>query len=252
MHTPETRVYLTLLTGVIVITSLVSYFIVTIIRYQKRSSTIYINKLNRDTSAADEERTRIGQDLHDDLGATLSAIKLRLNNLPVNNENDKLVIEQSKKFLKEAIARVRGISESMMPNSLQFSGLAAALNELLDMLVSPTNIQLKTNFSFELYNKNAGIHIYRMVQEIIANTVKHAAATAIQISITRNGDALHLRIADNGKGFVKRTVLKKYKGQGLRNIRARADIIHAVMYLTALRGKGVEYFFIIPDKAIHE
>jgi len=240
------------LTGVVVITTFVFYFIVTIIRYQKHSSAIYLNKLNKDTRATDEERTRIAQDLHDDLGATLSGIKLRLNSLQVSNEKEKHIIEQSRKYLVEAIARVRGVSESMMPNTLQFSGLAVALDELLDMLITPTSIRLKTNLSFELHDKSAGIHIYRMAQEIITNIVKHAAATAMQISVTRNGDVLHARFTDNGKGFVKRTVLKRYKGQGLRNIRARADILHAEMYLTASRGKGVEYFFIIPDKQPHE
>lgn len=248
MHTPETRVYLAILMGVTVLASIVSYFIITIIRYQQFRSAIYIDKLNKDTSATEEERTRIAQDLHDDLGATLSAIKMRLFNLQVDTEEDKHTVEQSRKILAQAIARVRSISENMMPNSLQFSGLAVALDELLDMLIAPANIQLKSDLFFTLYNKKAPIHIYRIVQEVITNTLKHAAATVIQISVKRHGDMLHLRIADNGNGFVQRSVLKKYKGQGLRNIRSRADLIDAKMYLTASPGKGVEYFFLIPDK----
>jgi signal transduction histidine kinase len=95
--------------------------------------------------------------------------------------------------------------------------------------------------------EHAGIHLYRMVQEIVNNAIKHSGASLLKIELFPKQDKLIIIIADNGKGFDSETIKKESTGFGLKNILSRVDILKGDLYLAAQPGKGTTYTIEIPN-----
>ncbi len=243
MHSFETGTYTAVLTGFFVLMLFITYFLVTIIRYQRERITPHNERLHFEIKSVEEERQRIARDLH----AALYAVKLKLHAMEPGTDAEKLLVTQSGKYLDEAFATLKAISLNLTPQVLQKKGLPVALDELLHRLLAPPGITFSSNYSINLYNQDAGIHIYRIVQEIVTNIVKHAAATMVSVNLEmKDHKHISLHIRDNGTGFNKRTVLKNNTGRGLQNIMARIHILNATMYLATDPGKGTDYLINIP------
>ncbi len=246
MYPHETRIYIAILIGVIIFLSLIGFFIVTIVRYQRKKVAFHVEKIKEQFYYLDKERERISKDLHDDLGASLSAIKLRLQCLKnLNNENSS-IIENAEMQIDEVMKKIRHISFNMMPGVLQRRGLDEALKELIDIVTDNTDITVNYKFHAGIFEKNNALHIYRIAQEILNNIVKHSKATVVNFTIVKIKSAIELSISDNGIGFKKKEITTNLKGAGLKNISWRADILKAKVYLTTTPGNGVDYLFKIP------
>ena len=232
--------------GVSVLAVLVIFFIVTIIRYQRRKVAFDEEKIKAEFNYLDKERERIAFDLHDDLGASLSAIKLRLQCLKNVDAESASIIKFSEFHIDQVMRKLRRISFNMMPGVLQRRGLNEALKELIDLMTDSINITVNYQCDVETFNHGTAIHIYRIVQEILNNIVKHSKATLVSFTIAKIKNNIELRIKDNGIGFDKNLMIKECGGLGLHNIAARADLLKANIYLSAMRGKGVDYFIEIP------
>ncbi len=249
MHSTEARVYTAVLTGVFVLLIIIAFFVVTIIRYQRKKTSLHRERICAEINSLENERLRIAKDLHDDLGSTLSAIKLKLHSIEPGNHENVSLAEQSGNYIDEAMVKLRNISMNITPQILQRRGLAAALGELLQMTLSSTGINVNASCDIHLQDKDTGIHIYRIVQEIITNIVRHADAANVMIHLAMpDSRYIFLHIQDDGKGFSKRAVLNNNCGQGLQNIMSRVDILNARMYLTTEPGKGTDYLIKIPAK----
>ena len=167
----------------------------------------------------EQERQRMARDLHDGLGCQLAAIKLGLSRIP------ELPLQQITDQLDASIRELRWISRNMMPESLLTLGLQEALKDLCSSVMSP---QLR--LVYNAYNIDQALPlstqtmIYRMVQEIITNAVKHANATVIMLQCSQEEDSFFITVEDNGKGFD--TSNHQSDGIGLRNIRNRVDYFH--------------------------
>jgi len=247
MHPNETRIYLAVLTAVFVLATLIIFYIVSIIHYQKSKITDHRRRLEAEINLLEKERSRIASDLHDDLGSSLSAIKLRLQCLEPNKE-DMVVIQESETYIDEAMAKLRRISFNMMPVILQRNGLPDAIFELADVIAFSGRIKVNCTCDFDPGDNDARIHIYRIVQEALNNILKHAQASVVNISFRKTKETICLHISDNGTGFDKSEKTKAGLGQGLRNIMARVDLLKAKIYLTTEPGKGVDYLIEIPEK----
>ncbi|MDE3184450.1 MAG: hypothetical protein KGM16_13615 [Bacteroidota bacterium] len=245
MDTNETKIYITLLTGLAVLAILMAFFVVTIFRYQRKKAAYHAQKLKDDFNFLDKEKQRISLDLHDDLGASLSAIKLRLQMLTNLGATATKHIDVCELLLDEAMQKLRRISLNMMPGILKREGLDAALNDLIGIMTFGSGI--KSNYYCEPINfkEETAIHIYRIVQEVINNIIKHSKATSFDLTIYRNENKICLFMHDNGIGFDDKN-LKEKSGLGLHNIAARAGLLHADIYMTNTKGEGVEYLIEIP------
>lgn len=247
MDTPEAKLYDALLMVVGVVGSVLIYFIITIIRYQRRSLRLHKEKIQAEIDTLEKERTRIASDLHDELGPLLSAVKLQINSIDAVNDTDAITIMKSSTHIDSIITKLREISNNLMPNTLVRKGLQKAIVEFVDHAGHASGLQVKYICEQQInINQQKEINIYRIIQEIVHNTIKHAGATILIIKMMKEENRLLLMTADNGKGFDYFSKIKDNPGLGLRNLQSRADVMGAELSCQSEPGKGTMYTFEIP------
>ena len=230
-----------ILIGIVII-----YFIVTIFRYHRRYIKLQKERIHAEIIIQENERKRIATDLHDSIGPLLSSVKLQINSIDIHSAEDQKVINNAGKYLDEIIGSMREISYNLLPNTLQRKGLVEALREFI------ANINNKHNTVISLYLKNdvsispeKEIHVFRIIQEIIHNTIKHAKAKTLQLGFgTENGELLILT-QDDGKGFDIEKAQKYQDGFGLKSIESRIDLLNGYQNLQS-GANGTSYFIKIP------
>ena len=161
----------------------------------------YNNNLLRISHYAEEnERKRIAQDLHDDIGALLSTTKLYLSHI---KENTTMMLHNKiEVLLDKAIQNLRHISHRLSPTSLEQFGLISAIEGTIDDIskISPIQIDLGSNLT-ERLTVTQELHLYRIFQELLNNTLKYSKATKVLIRIERKYDVIMCEYTDNGVGF---------------------------------------------------
>ena len=246
MYPAETSLYHAVLAGALVLFFMVIGFLITILVYQKRKFALHKTMVRSEINALEKERARIAGDLHDDLGASLSAIKLKLQCLVLANEKEKQIVHTSENYIDEAMLKLKRISFNLMPRVLERKGLEQALHELVDVTEQTIAITINFRYACPPVSAEKTVHIYRIIQEALNNMVKHSGATVATVELQQVKTKISLRITDNGKGFDKNTINKATAGQGLQNMLARAGLLNAKMFVTAAPGHGVEYLIQIP------
>ena len=184
---------------------------------------------------------------HDELGPVLSSVKLKVNCLDIDSKEDQLQLEKINNNIDEIIRRMREISNDLMPSTLVRKGLAAAVTEFIEKLKQPSILQI--SFHCDELNDlkpEKTIHIYRMIQEVIHNTIKHAGADQLKIELEKRNNKIILKTKDNGKGFQHSKVLQEAAGLGLRSLLSRTEVLNGEMYIDSSKGKGTEYSFELP------
>jgi len=249
MDEKEARFYTAILIVCAVVGVIITYFIVSIIRQQRRTVRLYKQSLLTEITTLEKERSRMASDLHDEVGPLLSAIKLRIGSLDIHGEEDEEEVRKTETQLDTLIKRMREISFDLMPTSLTRKGLAAALNEFIEYC-SKSNV-LKISFKYVdiQLTQAQSINLYRIVQEIIHNTIKHAEALELLIELKKEKNKIVLATKDNGKGFDYEEKSGEAKGLGLQNLLRRTEIIGGKMFFESKKGKGTTYIFEIPTTA---
>jgi len=187
----------------------------------------------------ESERARIGADVHDDLGPTMSAMKLKINNLKSDKPTSERDISQLKMMIDETIKSVRSLSHSLYPNTLQKYGLKTALEEL-SKRINSNDLQINTQIDpiieeLDFYTK---INIYRILQEFCNNSIKYGKCSTINISIQKEKNKVLINASDDGVGF---EISDKSKhGIGLRNMEMRANAINFSFDLQSKTGQGTK------------
>jgi signal transduction histidine kinase len=191
----------------------------------------------------EQERTRLAKDLHDGLGGLLSGIKYSLNtmkgNLIMTFENNQS-FERSIDMLDSSIKEMRRIAHNMMPEALVKFGLDTALKDFCYDINQSGALQVSYQ-SIELENavieQTTAITIYRIVQELINNTMKHAAAKTAIVQVTKTNEEIAITVEDDGKGFDP-VILKGAKGIGWGNILGRVEYMKGKLDIKSEPGKG--------------
>lgn len=194
--------------------------------------------------AQETERKRIAGDLHDSVGQMLSLTKLHLSGLTdlpgtFSPEQEQTIISSSR-IIDEVCQEVRNISHNLMPGPLIRLGLTAAVKELVRKINLSEKIQASfiCNLNSDRLDENIEISLYRIVQEILSNILKHAKATKIGITLNRHKDEyLDLAIIDNGIGF-DTELIKTSTGIGWKNIYSRLAIINGTMSIKSAKNSG--------------
>ena len=178
----------------------------------------------------EKERLRIAKELHDGVNVDLSAIKYKLTSLLEKNNQ---VINEAVSMIDKSCEQVRAISHNLVPPALKNFSLIEALEDYC----STTNALHDTEISFQHIghiiemSKKAEANVFRIVQELVNNSIKHAQASEIDVQISYQNDTIQLTIEDDGKGFDMDT--HKSSGIGLRNINSRVAYLNAKLDVTS-------------------
>jgi signal transduction histidine kinase len=209
-------------------------------------------KLIQNTIEVEEsERNRYSRELHDNLGPLLATIKLYFQWLSETNNPDKISIitEKGLQNIDKAIHTVRDMSHNLSPVFLREKGFFSSLQSFIDDINEVNKIRFKydSNINIRL-DKTIEISLYRIVTELINNTIKHARASEVIIicSHIEEKRVISLCYKDNGVGFDMKTILKHPAGLGLMNIESRVQSLNGtLMYQTAI-GEGVDVRVDVP------
>ena len=191
------------------------------------------------------ERSRLASDLHNGLGGLLSGIKINLSSM---KENAVITHENVSSFnhaislLDTSISELRRIAHNLMPETLNHYGLKTALEDFCSQ-VSPAGLPkiVLQFFGEEIrYTKELELTVYRIIQELVNNSLKHSGADRIDIQLFSEPDRVSAQVSDNGKGFDSTAVEKEGKGKGLQNIRDRVTALNGKFDLRSRPGEGSE------------
>lgn len=247
MDTKETTAYHAVLIAAAVIGTIIAYFIIAIIRQQRKHRLLYKAKIEAEITTLEKERTRVAADLHDELGPTLSAAKFKLGSIEGVTGEDEKMITDAILYIDTILQQVRHIANDLMPNTLLRNGPISAIEEFIDHMTGNSSLKI----SFHHTNipglpQSQAVHVYRIIQEIIHNTVKHANARELKIELYANKNKLIIATADDGKGFNYNTMHKENNGLGLSNLRSRTDILSGSIHVSSKPGKGTRFTIEIP------
>ena len=187
----------------------------------------------------EEERSRIGTDIHDDLGPTMSALKLKINNLSVEKPSSERDISQLKMMVNETIKSIRSLSHSLYPNTLEKYGLKIAIEELANRINSDElHIITHIDPSIDALEFYAQINIYRILQEFCNNSIKYGKCSVITITIKKTEEQILITAFDDGVGFD--TSDTSNHGIGIKNMEMRANAINFDFILTSKLDDGTK------------
>jgi len=210
--------------------------------------------LTATTLAEEKERTRLAQELHDGLGAQLSSINIYINLIlsgGVETSEIFRTLKLTKDILGEAISGVKEIADNLHPVILTRFGLVATINNIIEGLENSRLIKFGFTHSeyVPLEDKNLELNVYRIINELINNTMKHSKAKNTAISLVSEKDSLVLEYADDGVGFDSSVVSysgDSKSGHGLQNIKARVKAVDGKFFFRSSPGRGFQVLIRIP------
>jgi len=201
--------------------------------------------------AEEKERKRIAEDLHDSLGQMISTARLNISSIEddikFEDKDDYDILNTAIGLLDESCQEIRNISYNIMPNALIKLGLIPAIEELVNKINKSLQIKILINTSDfeERISETYEIAVYRIIQEIISNIIKHAGATIVNIDITKSKGQVKLCIHENGKGFDTSNI-EKSSGLGWKNIYSRTIMMNGELTVFSKPGMGTTINFSFP------
>ncbi|RZF62698.1 ATP-binding protein [Sphingobacterium corticibacterium] len=196
----------------------------------------------------ERERSRIARDLHDGLGGMLASVKLKLSAVATNVDKQEINKESHMELytiinqLDHSVNELRRVARNMMPESLLYMGLEAALKDLCNAM---SNAELKIDFQTSNLNDNYPqpfqIAVYRIVQELLTNAVKHSGASQVWVQCREEDGKFFISVEDNGRGFDAKNDLFEKEGIGISNIRNRVEILNGQFDIDATLGRGASF-----------
>jgi PAS domain S-box-containing protein len=218
--------------------------IISIARETTERNELERSILNAVINAEERERERISKELHDGLGPLLSTIKLYVNELEsvdMEPEEKTEMLQQTNELINEAISSTRSISNNLSPRIIMDFGLVKAVEAFCKKvnLANKVKISFEDNLQGKRFDQTIENILYRVVTELIHNTLKHAQASKIGIALELLDDTLQLTYLDDGVGFDKDKVLNSETGgMGLKNIISRLRSVNGNYRIHTQPGKG--------------
>lgn len=195
------------------------------------------------------ERRRIAGDLHDEIGSLLSATRLYLGQLSTGATPEKMLAikGQSLAIIDEMIQSTRRISHDLLPPALEKFGFQAAAEDLCEQVSNCDAITVNFHsLTDERVAAKSELALYRVLQELINNTIKHAGATTAEVTVKKKRTHFVLTYNDNGQGFDPPTVDRA--GLGLRNIESRVALVGGSLETLTSVGKGLRVTIELPTQ----
>lgn len=247
---PNTDIRYLVIIGIAVMLLLFTSFLVALIfsqrkklKYQRSVEKLREQQQNQLIEAAvrseEQERHRIAETLHDEVGAILSSAKLHLLGIKAEllDERDQKLHEKGRELLNDVIGKVRGISHNLHSNILKEFGLNEAIRHFIRKVTQDTILNATTALddNYKTENPDNDISMYRMVQELINNILKYANASEFLISSTLQEHELDLVLFHNGDGLTQEQFEElryQKEGLGLKNIQNRVILLKGTIHFT--------------------
>lgn len=217
-----------------------------------RLKDVEMATLNAMLEGQENERKRLGREIHDGIGPLLSTLKMFIESFQPEVKNGSG--ELRKKYdsvveLTNALTReIRDVSHGLMPNAVEDFGVVAALQNLCDKAEASGKMQIEffSTGMQERLDNTLELGLYRIGQELLNNAIKHAKAKTITMQIIRHKGSVVLMVEDDGVGFDKRRLRRQESGIGLKNVGARVKSLGGTFSLDTFPGKGVVVSVEIP------
>lgn len=259
----ETEILILIFLGIAAMIIMALTIVVYIIQYHKKgiSNKLEIERIktkqqeeliNTISNAQESERRRISSNLHDEVGSSLSAVSYMLGDVIMITDGDaKNLSTKAENHLQNTMTEIRNIIQDMSPVIVEKFGLIAAVEGICYGINELKRVELvfnsKIDESFE--NKTIELKLYRIVQELVNNTLKHANATLINIDISKSEDMLNILVVDNGVGIDIDSAANS-KSLGLDNIKAQLKFMEGEFKLKRLEKGGTSASVSVPLKKI--
>lgn len=212
-----------------------------VIRYQVKLQRMEQDQqkllLNASIRLQEEERQRIAADLHDDAGPLLATARLYLNENLVNLDKTTQLqsIYNAKQIIDDTIQLIRNISHSLMPPTLKNFGLESAVNDLFQKISGSGSMNASSRFHDyrERLQAENELIIFRVIQELVNNILKHSSASFIHLTQNTSGNKFFIRLHHDGRGITQNDFNKLNKsnvGLGLKNIQSRLKVLHGKIF----------------------
>ncbi|MBQ0080744.1 MAG: sensor histidine kinase [Alistipes sp.] len=240
----ETFLYMGAFTSVSIAAAVI--FAHTLINYIDRMEhqrTLFNKRIMTAALRAEERsRSKFAKELHDGLGPLLSSAKMSLSALDKKNlsSEQQSIIQNTSYVIAEAISSVREISANMSPQILMDFGIMQGIRSFIKKVEPLHDIEIRfdTNLGSERFDNDIEVILYRVICELINNSIKHAKCDRILINIKYEASMLKLRYSDNGRGFNPKAMIDC--GMGLSNISSRINSINGIFEIQSNEGQGMK------------
>lgn len=244
MHTKEKEFFILVLIICFILGIILLFFLYSILKYHRRDLRNKLEMIYGTEGILEEEKRRVGRDIHDGVSSGLAGIRLMLESINVQTEIDRIKVQEISSALDYALINLRYVMNGLMEVSIRNQTLPEVLSSYIEKYnMNSWSKRLKISYNFESqldFSLEKSNHIYRIFQEVIANAEKHALAENLLINAKDTEDYTIISFRDDGHGFDTESVLVKSAGIGLNNIRFRAGIINATCLIHSVPKVGTE------------
>ncbi len=210
-------------------------------RMNRHSQTVNKRILTAVLRTEEKSRSRFARELHDGLGPLLSSAKMSLSAVSCEGMDDerRAIVENTAYVIDEAIRSLREISNNMSPHVLADFGLVRGVQNFIQKCTGMHDVKIRfmTDLRSERFDANVEVILYRVICELINNSLKHAACTEISLSLSQDNGLLSLDYSDNGRGFDPQAMMDC--GMGLSNIASRIHSLNGTFDIRGRKGKGM-------------
>jgi signal transduction histidine kinase len=249
MNTSQEHLFFTLIVAVLLVGALIGYFLFSMMRQFDNYLRLQDGYSQAKLEALEQERQIIAADLHDDIGPILSVMLYKLGGINPVPEQEKELHRQALDHIGGIFKRIRTISTMLVPQAIERKGPFYALEEFAETYLDgqPLNMEILSMPRAGL-DGYSSLHLFRILQEILHNTLKHAKASRLTVDAWIDKEVLYIETEDDGIGFDPAVVQSK-PGLGLKNLAIRSRMLGATLSIISWPGKGTRYRIWLPLNA---
>jgi signal transduction histidine kinase len=243
----EDKLFYTVVSTSVIIALIIMFFVISVVRYHRRYIRLQKDMIRAEITMQELERKRIANDLHDSLGPLLSSVKLYMQSIENISAENRELLNIANTHIDDTITGLRQISYNLSPEGLSRNGVIKTIEEYLFRINSAKTLEIDFDAKLDIkLPQTIEIHLFRIIQEIVNNTMKHAMAKNLRLIIAFAGKQVTVMSIDNGKGFNPTETGKETRGLGLSSIRSRCEILNASLTLTSDVNHGCTYLIKVP------
>ena len=246
MDTQESKIYNLFLISAAVLLGILLYYLFNVLRLQGVNRRDFLSRLGRQLSILEQHQKKLSENLHDDMGPLVTAAKMHLTSItPLMKDKENM--QKAIQLLSQLNTHMRALPKQIFPNILEPKGLERALEDMVYNVTSPAaptitlDMERLPNFTY-----SRSLLIYRVLQEIIHNTCKHADASQLHIKLYVDSEFLIIATADNGIGFNYNDAMLSPSGTGLTGMLSRVHVLDGTLEVDHEAGIGARYYIRIP------